>query len=204
MQRPELARICPPISSFNRRLTCAERPFVQVRYTSAIDPDLPFIDSNIRMNQKLSDWASIAEVVSGAAVVITLIMLLIGIRENTITTRAAEYSSLLDSINELESNRLHDAELMLLWRAFARGETFDRENPGHERFRLYLQMLGRNYEKAYYQYTSGVIGQTEWERFLFPICFIHVANQEQGLESILDSPAYSPNFRAFVRDACTD
>ena len=41
------------------------------------------------MKQKLSEWASIAEIVSGIAVVITLVFLIFGIRENTEVTRAA-------------------------------------------------------------------------------------------------------------------
>jgi hypothetical protein len=151
---------------------------------------------------KLSDWASIAEIVSGIAVVITLIMLVVGIRENTNTTRAAEYARLLDSINELESNRLNDSQLMVLWQAFRRGETFDREDPEHRRLGLYLQMLGRNYEKAYWQYQYGVIGEAEWERFRAPICRIRDASREQGFENIFDSGANSPDFRAYVTDTC--
>ena len=40
------------------------------------------------MNQKLSDWASIAEIVSSVAVVVTLIILIIEIRGNSEAVRA--------------------------------------------------------------------------------------------------------------------
>jgi hypothetical protein len=49
---------------------------------------------------KLSDWAGIAEIFSGIAVVVTLVFLIIGIRENTEVTRAATYADLLDGLNE--------------------------------------------------------------------------------------------------------
>jgi hypothetical protein len=41
------------------------------------------------MNKKLSDWASIAEIVSGVAAEIALIFLIVGIRSNSEMTRVA-------------------------------------------------------------------------------------------------------------------
>jgi len=156
------------------------------------------------MNQKLSDWASIAEIVSGIAVVFTLLMLMMGVRENTNTTRAAEYGNLIDGILALESNRLNDPELMQLWIAFQSGETFDRNDPNDRRLGLYLQMLGRNYEKAFYQYRYGVISEAEWRRFRDPICTLHDRSQAQGFDGVFDSRAYSPEFRTFMTAGCGD
>jgi hypothetical protein len=49
------------------------------------------------MAVKLSDWANVAEVVSGVAVVITLIFLILSIRENTEITRAAAYDTFAET-----------------------------------------------------------------------------------------------------------
>lgn len=49
---------------------------------------------------KLSGWASIAEIISGTAVLITLVFLVFGIRENTEITRAAAYDRNIDSLNQ--------------------------------------------------------------------------------------------------------
>jgi hypothetical protein len=156
------------------------------------------------MNQKLSDWASIAEIMSGIAVVVTLLLLFMGVRENTNTTRAAEYGNLIDGILELESNRLNDPELMRLWIEFQSGEAFNRNDPNDQRLGLYLQMLVRNYEKAFYQYRYGVIGEAEWQRFRDPICAVRDRSEGAGLDGIFDSGPFSADFRAFVTVACGD
>lgn len=43
------------------------------------------------MNQKLSNWASIAEILSGIAVVISLILLLFEVQGNSEAVRAATF-----------------------------------------------------------------------------------------------------------------
>ena len=62
------------------------------------------------MNQKLSDWASIAEIISGIAVVVTLIFLIAGIRENTAVLRGSSYSNTLESLNQLQASIMADSE----------------------------------------------------------------------------------------------
>ena len=69
------------------------------------------------MNQKLSDWASIAEIVSGIAVVITLVFLVLGIRENTEVMRATSFASSIDTLNEFTASVVTDSELRQLWLA---------------------------------------------------------------------------------------
>ena len=44
------------------------------------------------MNQKLADWASIAEIISGIAVVVTLIVLIVEVRDNTEVLRVSAYN----------------------------------------------------------------------------------------------------------------
>ena len=46
------------------------------------------------MNQKLSDWASLAEIISGVAVVVSLVVLIAEIRGNTDEVRAATLTNL--------------------------------------------------------------------------------------------------------------
>lgn len=64
------------------------------------------------MNLTLSDVASIAEVVSGLAVVITLVFLILSVRENSDITRAEMYSSHQESLNEMFRDIYRDPELM--------------------------------------------------------------------------------------------
>lgn len=49
------------------------------------------------MNQKLAAWASIAEIVSGVAVVVTLVILIAEIRDNTRFLRVSAERQQTDS-----------------------------------------------------------------------------------------------------------
>ena len=77
------------------------------------------------MNQNLADWASIAEIVSGLAVVVTLALLFVGIQENTAVTRAAVYFGLIDSINDSDLTTYSDPELSRIRMALFRGQIND-------------------------------------------------------------------------------
>jgi len=156
------------------------------------------------MNKKLSDWASIAEIASGVAVIITLIVLIVGVRENTSVTRAAVYGNLVDGISALDNNRMNDQELMVLWQAFRSGEAFDMDDPAQRRLGVYLGLLARNYEKAYYNFRYGVIGQSEWERFREPMCGVYGSAREQGFDRLFNTGGLSPDFREFVVQECGD
>ena len=116
------------------------------------------------MNKRLADWASIAEVISGVAVVLTLIFLIAGIRENTDITRASVYSSLIDSVNELERDFIRDPMLFELWRAHA-NERIDvlRQLDERESDRLSSMLIAlfRIYEKAYYSRDRNLIDDAE-------------------------------------------
>jgi hypothetical protein len=151
---------------------------------------------------KLTDWASMAEIISGIAVVVTLVFLVVGSRENTNTTRAVVYGDLIDGLNELETSRMNDPELMMLWTEFRRGETFNPDDLRQRRMGVYLQVLNRTYEKAYFSFRYGVIGANEWERFQEPICAIYGRMRAQGLGRVYESGALSPDYREYVAQAC--
>jgi hypothetical protein len=122
------------------------------------------------MNQKFSDWASIAEIVSGIAVVVTLIFLIAGIRENTAITRAVAYDSQMNSLNEWRRNLSQDEELSHLYRLFNDGEAAELSED--EAFRLFLVLNEQwgIYEKSYYANKYGILGPSEWGRFERQIC----------------------------------
>jgi len=154
------------------------------------------------MNQKLSDWASVAEIVSGLAVVITLVFLLMGIQANTSTTRVSVYSSLVDSVNYLESQRLNDPELLGYWRAFRAGEAAELEENERRRLGLYLQMLYRVYEKAYVSNKNDVIGASEWERFRRSACGLNGQARNPGWILNDNIGAVSDDFAEFLATNC--
>jgi len=70
------------------------------------------------MNSKLSVWASVAEIVSGVAVPLTLVVLTISLRDYANTTRTVVYQQLLGSLNQQNTVVLQDGELPTNgWRA---------------------------------------------------------------------------------------
>ena len=113
------------------------------------------------MNSKLSNWANVAQIASGAAVVVTLVILIVEIRGNTEVLRLSAYSDHIDSINEFGALISQDAESSRIWMAFVSEQTDDLDEIEMRRLTDWLFILFRNYEKAYFSEQSGLIGHAE-------------------------------------------
>lgn len=100
------------------------------------------------MNRNLSDWASIAEILSGIAVVISLVLLLFEVRGNSEAVRAATFQNVSDSITQI-ADFAHDRELVDL---YSRGIQGTLDNPIEKtQFGLLLVSQVRRWENAYFQ-----------------------------------------------------
>jgi len=100
------------------------------------------------VNQKLSDWASIAEIVSSIAIIVTLVLLIAEVRGNTSAVRAATFQSVSDSIAGMGDFAL-DRELVGV---FSKGLQTGLDDPLEEtQFGLILASMVRRFENAYYQ-----------------------------------------------------
>lgn len=122
------------------------------------------------MNQKLSDWASIAEIVASVAVVITLIMLLIGIRENTAVIRADSYNDLLSNVDEQAHLILESERLTRIWRKYLQRDVNSLTDDERFTLLLLLRSTYRTFEKAYFAYGYGTVGPQEYSRFDVQAC----------------------------------
>ena len=152
---------------------------------------------------KLKKWALIAEIGSGIAVVVTLFFLIVGISENTNATRAAVYGDVIDGLNDLETMRLANPALGHAWRLFIRdSDVTSLEETERLDLFAYLQILIRNYEKAYYNSRYGVIGASEWNHFQTGICQIYSAAQRTELGLVFEIGGTNADFQAYVHDAC--
>ena len=119
---------------------------------------------------KLQRWALIAEIVSGIAVVVTLIFLIFGIRENSEITRAAAYERNIDSFNEWRMWVSEDEDRLRLYDAFLQGQTagltdFERMRTGY-----IVNALWAIYEKSFYSNQYGILGPAEWARTDAQLC----------------------------------
>jgi len=155
------------------------------------------------MKLKLSDWANLAEIVSGVAVIVSLIFLILGIRENTEITRAAAYDRNIDALNLLRSEVVRDSETARRWHAYETGQADSLEGIDRMQLNNQINITFSNYEKAYFNHQYGVLGDSEWTRYERQICI----NQER-LDSLPDLKAdmetvVTDEFVEYMADLCS-
>ena len=153
------------------------------------------------MNQKLSDLASIAEIVSGIAVVVTLIFLVLGIRDNTTITQVSVYSNIIDSVNEIQQSLYEDPELSRLYDAYVDQKTSSLAEVDQRRVARIAQSILRVYEKAYFGREYGVVGDAEWRRTQGAICLHNEWGESAGVIAT-QTRVLTEEFRQFVADHC--
>jgi len=122
------------------------------------------------MNQKLSDWASIAEIVSGLAVIVTLTILIVGVRENTEITRTAMYGNITDQFNAFETELLLNPELRPIYFRYLNSEAESFGPHDEESVAMIVAVLFRTLDRAFAAKEKGQIGDEEWVRLERSIC----------------------------------
>jgi hypothetical protein len=119
---------------------------------------------------KMSEYAQLAEITSGIAIVVTLILLILEIQGNTDATNAATYDSLIADLANYQTQSLSNREL---WEAqyLARSGSLDTLSPQQ------LDLLAtsaviehKHYERAFIQWQRGNLQGEGWERFERLIC----------------------------------
>ena len=156
------------------------------------------------MNRTLSDWASVTEIVSGIAVIISLVILIVGIRENTEVTRASVYENSINSMNDFRTRIIDDREIAGLWGAYQAGELEGLDQPDQSRVGQLILMLFGVYEKSYYAQQYGVIGSSEWSRFEFQICrqYGRVRSSQFLLQNL--EVGMTQEFLGYIRASCSE
>ena len=101
---------------------------------------------------KLERLALIAEIVSGIAIVITLIVLVVEVRDNTSAVRAETRQSLAERVERITMTVATDDELADLVTAAASG---DFELVDDLRVRAFVTAILRNTEEAFLQVQEG-------------------------------------------------
>ena len=153
------------------------------------------------MKLKLSDWASIAEIVSGAAVIVTLIILIIGVRDNTQTVRASAYSENRNAMNSFQTEILTDQDALRVWDAYVTQETAELDQLDRQRLTLIVLSFFRIYEDAYNLDQYGYLGDQEWQRFDRNICFWFERARSANISDVLQD-TMTRGFFEYVSEAC--
>jgi len=123
------------------------------------------------MNQKLSDWASIAEIISAVAIVISLIFVGIEIRRNTEAEYLSSYDRLLAEVTNWRMTLATNPETFAAWLSYREAIDPDSIDPIVWRTGQTVGIaLVQIYERAYYARIYGSIGDAEWSRFQRIMC----------------------------------
>jgi hypothetical protein len=121
-------------------------------------------------SEKLQKWASISEIIGGFAVLLTLVILILEVRDNTQIMRATAYDSIVaDMANARYENARNEAAQEVLFAL--RMDGYDALTP--EQVLLFGELnlaLFQIYERAFIQWESGNLDQYAWLRFKRIIC----------------------------------
>jgi hypothetical protein len=155
-------------------------------------------------NEKLQRWALISEIVGGAAVLLTLILLLLEVRQNTQAIRTATYDDLVADLADFNMNIATDDELGQM--RFLNSTEGRDPLTDYQLFLLIQINLVRfqHYERAYIQWRAGNLEDSLWERFRDRICSI---SGDTDFEAQVGPPldtSTSSEFRDFRLNQCDE
>ena len=153
------------------------------------------------MKLKLSELASIAEIVAGIGVIVTLIFLIAGIRENTEITRAAAFDRNMESINQWRVELAKNPEMTKVW--LSQGQLEELNEVDQFRLIMLQGSLWGIYEKSYYAQEYGVLGPSEWSRFQTQMC---ARMADMGAESwaVMSSNTLTERFANYAEHLCAE
>lgn len=146
----------------------------------------------------LQDLANAAEVVSGVVVAITLIYLVIQIRQNTASIRAENFARALDRVSAMQSALFENAELARLQ---AQGALDPSKLTREERLRLtwwFLEAFG-TFEFMFHEARSGALPDEVWHRWSVTIAWWVSFPGVQAWWRAIPTP-FSQSFTSFVDD----
>ena len=147
--------------------------------------------------------STLAEIVASVAVLITLVFLVVGVRQNTEITRSAAYDRSMVGLNEWRMAIATDPELASLF------DTYLQKDPASQgstdnRLSLMLNVLWGVYENAYYAHDRRILDDAEWSRFETQICISYERetlrwNTSQRIRSFL-----TEEFANYTESFCED
>lgn len=119
-------------------------------------------------SESLKQWALVAEIIGGAAIVITLVILVFELQQNTTAVQRATYSEITQSLDEWRYQLTLNPDVRAVFEKFDQQETLTSEEAS---IRVGLgRTLYSIYERAYWANEYGQVGEPEWARFERMIC----------------------------------
>ena len=133
--------------------------------------------------KSIKRWALFAEIISGVAVVISLIFLIVEIRGNSDLIRANAFNRSIESLIDMRMQIASNDESLRVMT-----EHWGIESPDILRRQLIAVSMWSIYEKTYYSHQYGLVGIAEWERFDTRICRYTATRKEFWTESVAMFP----------------
>ena len=146
-------------------------------------------------SERLGRWAHLAEIVSGTAVVGTLIFLIFEIRENSDLIRANTFEHSMESLIDWRMKIVSNEQSLQTM-----AEYWNSESPEILRRQLLVVNMWSIYEKTYYSQKYGLIGPAEWDRFERVIC--KYTDSSPGFWKDNVAKFLTEDFRDFVIRKC--
>ena len=148
---------------------------------------------------KLVRWVQIGELLSSVAVLITLIIFIFEIRDNTSAIRADSYGQGIDRINQWRAEVTGNAELAGILNSYTERDTSKLNSIELTQLRLHIGSLWSIFESAYYASRYSTLGASEWERFENQICNQYVAGIDLNM---WEGFPLSSEFKEYVQSYC--
>ena len=137
---------------------------------------------------KLERWALIAEVVGGAAIIASLIVLIVEVRASTELARIAAYDAVTRDFDDSRTELMRNPESFELMFRFTNGDFPDRELEPEvtRKFNFVVLNSFSMFERAFLSYRAGIIGDEEWPRLHRTECaqWSNLQESRDFLESI--------------------
>jgi len=152
---------------------------------------------------KLTHWAQLAEVLSGFAVVVTLVILILEVSDNTDATRALSYGQGVERLNTWRFEMANNPDLVRIFGDYRSGELSNLSEDDLRRLDFVLSAMWAIYESAYYSRTYGTLGESEWGRYSIQVCRQFVQGKSAGYWK-LSSSRLTSEFAEFVESICAD
>ena len=148
------------------------------------------------MKEKLQEYALIAEIVGGIAIVLSLIFVGMQIRQNSEISQVNAYQELVSQITLMNTLRVQDGAFAALFWRFDHGEQ-PQDDTERARLEAFLYMVFRHGDLAYRQYDKRLIDRDGLISVLAPTrSFLNTELGKQVWEIL--SPSLQPGFVDFV------
>jgi hypothetical protein len=150
---------------------------------------------------KLKETALYAEILSSIAVLLTLIFLVVELRDNTDVSKSLAYGRIASEMTDLRLTANSSELLAPVWERFIYAETEGMNRGDRMRMRALVLSLFSIYEDAYYSEQYGIMDTNEWNRFEGTIC----ANYERLISARLTETvtfALTDEFVSYIEEDC--